>query len=323
MSTFIPPDSVARTREELTKSSLRGTLRWRNFRRDWFKYVFGIFIPLILYLIFIGYPILNTIYLSLFDWNGITIDKKFIGLENFVVLFQDPNFRLSLSNNIQWFILTLIFPVVGGLVFAAILSSGRLFFTKMFLVMMLLPITLSMVTVGTMFGLILNPVFGALNKALGFIGLGFLQSDWLGPNLALYTLIGVSSWSFVGLTTLMFHAAMGQVPDELYETAKIEGAKAYQTFWYVTLPMIRPVISIVTILVAIGSLRAFDIVLVMTRGGPFKRTNVLGYFLWNEAFTKLRFGYGASIGAVILILSSIFIYIYVRQNAGSTLSSAE
>jgi ABC-type sugar transport system permease subunit len=266
---------------------------------------------------------LNTIYLSLFNWNGITVTKVFIGLKNYVDLFHDPNLRLALTNNVIWFILTLIFPVIGGLIFGAILASGRLFFTKIFMVMMLLPITLSMVTVGTMFGLITNPVFGALNKALASIGLGFIQPDWLGPNLALYTLIGVSSWSFLGLTTLMFHAAMGQVPEELYETAKMEGARAYQTFWFVTLPMIRPVISIVTILVAIGSLRAFDVVFVMTRGGPFKRTNVLGYLLYTEAFTKQHFGYGAAIGAVILIFSSIFIYYYIRQNAGSTLSSSE
>jgi multiple sugar transport system permease protein len=101
----------------------------------------------------------------------------------------------------------------------------------------------------------------------------------------------------------------------------MEGALPHQTFLLVTLPMIRPVISIVTILVAIGSLRAFDIVLVMTRGGPFKRTYVLGYMLWQEAFSNLRFGYGAAIGTTILIVSSIFIYFYIRQNAGDTLRS--
>ena len=321
MIPVLPPEVIGTPRENLSAANLRTTLRWRNFRRDWFKYVFGIFIPLILYLVFIGYPILNTVYLSLFDWNGITVDKQFIGLGNFIELAQSPNFRLSLSNNLIWFGLTLIFPVIGGLIFAAILSSGRLFLTKVFLVFLLLPITLSQVTVGTMFSLILNPVFGALNQVLGALGLGFLESDWFGPNLALYTIIAVASWSFVGLTTLMFNAAMEQVPDELYETARMEGARAYQTFLYVTLPLIRPVISIVTILVAIGSLRAFDIVLVMTRGGPFKRTNVLGYYLWQEAFSNLHFGYGAAIGTTILVLSSVFIYFYIRQNAGETLRS--
>jgi ABC-type sugar transport system permease subunit len=319
--TLLAPESVAVSRENLSATASRTDIRWRDFRRHWFKLTFGIIIPFILYVIFIGYPILNTIYLSLFRWNGITVDKEFIGLDNYAAMLQDPSFRLPLINNLIWFGMTLVFPVIGGLVLAAILSSRRILFTKAFLVVMLLPITLSSVTVGTMFGLILNPVFGALNKALAFIGLGFLQSDWLGPNLALYTLITVSSWSFVGLTTIMFHAAMSQVPDELYETAKIEGARAIQTFYYVTLPMIRPVIAIVTILVGIGSLRAFDIVLVMTRGGPFKRTTVLGYLLWLETFSNLHFGYGAAIGTVILILSAAFIYFYIRQNAGDSLRS--
>jgi len=116
------------------------------------------------------------------------------------------------------------------------------------------------------------------------------------------------------MTTLMFNAAMGQVPDELYETAKMEGARAYQTFWYVTLPSIRPIIGIVTVLVAIGSLRAFDLVFVMTRGGPFRRTTVLGYMLFDEAFTKYHFGYGAAIGTVILLFAAVLMYFYIRQN---------
>jgi ABC-type sugar transport system permease subunit len=314
MTAFIPTERAATTREEISKVSLRGTIHWRDFKRNWFLLTFGIIFPFILFMIFIGYPMLNTIFLSLYKWNGITITKEFIGLQNYLDLIHDPNLKISLINNVLWFILTLIFPVIGGLVLAAILSSGRLFFPKVFLVLMLLPITLSMVTIGTMFGLITNPVFGALNIALASIGLGFIQPDWLGPNLAIYTLIGVASWSFLGMTTLMFHAAMGQVPEELYETAEIEGARAYQTFWYVTLPNIRPVIGIVTVLVAIGSLRAFDIVFIMTRGGPFKKTNVLGYLLYTEAFTKNHFGYGAAIGTVILVFAAILMYFYIRQN---------
>jgi raffinose/stachyose/melibiose transport system permease protein len=314
MAAFVPPETSVKTREQLSKSNLRGTLHWRNFRQDWLKFVFGIFLPLILFIIFIGYPMLNTIYLSLFDWNGITTTMKFIGFQNYIKLIHDSHLALSLTNNLLWFVLTLIFPLMGGLILGAILSSGRIYFTKVLMVLLLLPITFSMVTIGTMFGLITNPVFGALNQALASIGLGFIHPDWLGPNLAIYTLIAVSSWSGLGMTTLMFNAAMGQVPDELYETAKMEGARPYQTFWYVTLPSIRPIIGIVTVLVAIGSLRAFDLVFVMTRGGPFRRTTVLGYMLFDEAFTKYHFGYGAAIGTVILLFAAVLMYFYIRQN---------
>lgn len=317
-----PALETSRMSSGMTPSRRQRTrLRWHGFSEDWFKYLLGIIIPLILFCIFVGYPIIRTVQLGFYKWNGFSLEREFVGLENFRRLIADPNFILSLLNNLKWFILTLIFPVCGGLIFAAILSSGRIYLTKLFLVLMLLPTTLSMVTVGVMFGLILNPVFGALNLVLGKIGLSFLQTDWFGPNIALYTLIAVGSWGFIGMTTLMFHAAMTQVPEELYDTAKIEGAGPIQTFWYVTLPMIRSVITVVTILVAIGSLRAFDLVLVMTRGGPFKKTNVLGYFMWNESFYKMRFGYGAAIGTSILILSSLFIFFYIRSYASEALQA--
>ncbi len=314
MSAFIPPEASAKSREQLSTSNLRGTLRWRNFRSDWLKFVFGIFLPFALFMVFIGYPMLNTIYLSLFNWNGITITKVYTGFQNYSQLINDPILGLSLKNNLIWFILTLIFPLMGGLILGAILSSGRIYFTKLLMVLLLLPITFSMVTIGTMFGLILNPVFGALNTLLASIGLGFIHPDWLSASLAIYTLIAVASWSGIGTTTLLFTAAMGQVPDELYETAKMEGARAYQTFWYVTLPSIRPIIGIVTVLIAIGSLRAFDLVFVMTRGGPYRQTSVLGYMLFDEAFTKYHFGYGASIGTIMLLLAAVLMYFYIRQN---------
>jgi ABC-type sugar transport system permease subunit len=115
---------------------------------------------------------------------------------------------------------------------------------------------------------------------------------------------------------IMFHAGISQVPLELYETAKIEGAGAFQTLWYVTIPMIRPVITVVTMLTVMLSFRAFDIVMVMTRGGPAKASNVLAYFMYLEAFQKYRFGYGAAIAVCILVLSSVFAVIYLSRIAG-------
>ena len=118
---------------------------------------------------------------------------------------------------------------------------------------------------------------------------------------------------------MLFHAGISEIPEELFEAARIEGASGPQIFWNVTLPLLKPVSIVVTMLTVINSIKAFDLVMVMTRGGPFNTTSVLGYFMYNETFWKYRFGYGASISVVILVLSSIFAAIYLRQIAGEAM----
>lgn len=292
----------------------------RATKRHWFIYLGGIVLPLALYAIFIGYPILKTLYLSLAEWNGLDPEITMVGLDNYRTLLKDPIFKLSLVNNVKWAVVTLLFPVVMGLLLAVFLHSGKVYFTGPFRSTLFLPATMSLVTIGIMFALILNPVFGALNEGLRALGLGFLAHDWLGdPDTALYTLLAVFGWFYTGLPLMLFHAGISEIPQELFEAAKIEGANGLQVFWYVTLPLLRPVTIVVTMLTVITSLKAFDLVMVMTRGGPFNRTSVLGYFMYTESFWNYRFGYGAAISVVILLLSSVFAAIYLRNMAGEAL----
>ena len=285
-----------------------------------FVFIFGIIFPLALYAIFIGYPLVNVTYLSLTSWDGIEMTKEFVGIENYTNLIQDPNFRLSLSNNFKWALVTLLFPVVIGLLLAVVLQSGKIFFSNGFRAIIFLPSTMPLVMVGIMFAMILNPVFGAMNKTLNALGLSFLIQDWLGdPKIALYTLIGVFSWSYIGLPMILYYAGISEIPQELFEAAQIEGANGFQVLRFVTFPMLLPVTTVVTMLTAINSLRAFDLVMIMTRGGPFRQTSVLGYFMYTETFWNYRFGYGAAISVAILLLSAIFTAIYLRSIAGETL----
>ncbi|NOZ48888.1 MAG: sugar ABC transporter permease [Chloroflexi bacterium] len=293
---------------------------WRATKRHWFVYVGGIILPLILYAIFIGYPILRTLYLSLAEWNGLDPKVTMVGLNNYRTLLDDPIFKLSFVNNIKWAVLTLLFPVVAGLLFAVFLHSGKVAFAGLFRSTLFLPATMSLVAIGIMFSLILNPIFGALNEGLRAIGLGFLTREWLGdPNTALYTLLFVFGWFYTGLPLMLFHAGISEIPAELFEAATIEGANGLQTFWYVTLPSLKSVTTVITMLTVITSLKAFDLVMVMTRGGPFNQTSVLGYFMYTESFWNYRFGYGAAISVVILLLSSVFAAIYLRNVAGESL----
>ena len=297
-----------------------GLATWRVLQRHWFVYVCGLVMPVAFYAVFIGYPILHTLYLSLARWNGLESQIVFVGLQNFLDLTRDPNFTVSLVNNIKWAVLSLLVPVVLGLLMAVLLHSGKIYFSGVFRSIIFLPTTMALVTIGIMFALILNPVFGAWNEALRVVGLGALAHDWLGdPNTALYSLIAVFAWGYLGLPLMLFHAGISEIPVELYEASRIEGASGFQTLRYITVPLLKPVATVVTMLTVINSLRAFDLVMVMTRGGPFKQTAVLGYLMYTEAFANYRFGYGAAISIVVLLLSSVFAAIYLRNVAGESL----
>lgn len=293
---------------------------WRYFRKHLFVYSTGIFLPLLLYAVFIGYPILHTIYLSFTHWNGLTPDVEFAGLANYRRLVGDAAFKQSLVNNLIWAVVTILFPVVLGFLLAVFLQSGKVYFATLFRSLIFLPVTMSLVTIGLMFSLMLNPAFGAVNEALRAVGLGFLIREWLGDHrIALYTLIAVFGWAYTGMPMILYHAGISQIPTELFDAARIEGAGPVQTLRYVTIPLLSPVTVIVTMLTVIQSLRAFDLVMVMTQGGPFGTTSVLGYFMYKESFWNSRFGYGAAISVVILLLSSVFAVIYLRRVAGESL----
>lgn len=281
-------------------------------------------LPLLLFTIFVGFPILFTIYLSFFSWDGVGTQFTFIGLQNYQTLLHDREFYRALKNTTIWTILTLLVPVVIGFFLAVFLTSGRMYFKGAIRSLLFLPSTMSLVTVGIMFSLILNPIFGALNTGLTAARLGFLIHDWLGdPKIALYTLILTYAWTYMGLPLTMFYAGIRQIPTELYEAAQIEGAGFWQTLRYVTVPVLRPVFTVVTVIAIINSVKAFDLVFAMTRGGPYGQTAVLGYYMYLQAFLSYRYGYGSTISVVILVISSLFAYIYLRHLAGESLRGTD
>jgi multiple sugar transport system permease protein/raffinose/stachyose/melibiose transport system permease protein len=279
----------------------------------------GIILPLILYFIFIGYPLLKTVQLSFFSWDGIANDMTWVGGSNYLQLVTDSDFYLSLVNNIKWAVLTILFPVVLGLLIAVILQSGKVYFAGFFKAIIFLPSTMSLVMIGIMFAIILNPGFGALNNLLRSLHLDFLAQEWLGDaRFALYTLIGVFSWHYIGLPMILYFSGIAAIPEELYESARLEGSSGFNTLFRITIPMLKPVTSVVVILTVINSLKAFDLIMVMTRGGPYRQTSVLGYYMYTETFWNYRYGYGAAISVSILLLSSVFVYLYLKQNTDTS-----
>ena len=272
--------------------------------REWLVAIFGISLPLTVFLVFIGYPILYTIYLSFHEWNGAAADKTFVGLENYRALLSDNYVWVSLKNNARWLAVSLVFPVVVGYAIAYVLRSRIVPFPALVRTVIFFPVTMSLIAVGLMFLLILNPLFGAFNEALRFLGLGFLIREWFGDyEVAIYTLAFVSGWAFTGLPMIFYFAGLGDIPKETLDAARIEGAGHLRIATRIALPQLRPVTAVVVILTIFESFRAFDLVAVMTKGAPFGSTNVLGYLVYLESFWNSRIGYGASISVLILMLS--------------------
>jgi len=275
-------------------------------RAHTFVTIFGIIVPLVVFGIFVGYPILYTIYLSFFEWNGMSPTKTFVGLANYEYLIGDKYFYTALFNNVKWLAVSLIFPVTLGLVIAYGLRSRILPAASLIRTVIFFPVTMSLISVGLMFLLILNPLFGAFDTLLQSVGLGFLVMEWFGDyRIALYTLAVVSGWAFTGMPMIFYFAGLGDVPKETFDAAKIEGAGHFRMLTQVAFPQLRSVTAVVVMLTIFESLRAFDLIAVMTKGAPFGSTNVLGYLVYLESFWNTRFGYGAALSVAILGLSIV------------------
>jgi len=273
-------------------------------RHHIFVTLFGLVLPVALFAGFIGYPIVYTFYLSFFEWNGMAPTKKFVGFANYAYMLGDKYFYIALENNLKWLVVSLAFPVVLGFLIAYAMRVRAVYLPTLLRTAIFFPVTMSLVAVGLMFLLILNPIFGAFDSVLRALGLGFLVREWFGDyRIAIYTLAGVGGWAFTGLPMIFYFAGIGDVPKETFDAARIEGAGHLRMMLRVALRQLRPVTAVVVMLTLFESLKAFDLIAVMTKGAPFGRTNVLGYLVYFESFWNSRFGYGATVSVAILVLS--------------------
>lgn len=269
-------------------------------------------IPLIFYTIWVIGPTIYTFYLSLTEWDGLT-DPNFIGITNYLDLFNDSVFYTSLVNNFIWLFIFLLIPVVLGL-FLAILLSKKIRWAKGFKAAIYSPMILAPVVIGLIWSWIYHPNAGLLNNTLTYVGLDFLTRGWLSnPETALYAVIGAAVWRHTGYVMLLFLAGLTSIPPTLIEAARIDGATAWQRFRYIILPLLKPATVIVLVITMIQSLRAFDFVNIMTRGGPFNSTNVLANYMYTEAFRNYEMGYGAAIAVILFIIMFVFIFFYLRR----------
>ena len=258
---------------------------------------------LTLYIVLMIVPIFQSIRLSLFTWNGIPASKQvFIGLDNFRKLFADPNFWHALRN-IGWFCIGSIVIEMPLAFIYALITNSRIPGYRIFRVSYFLPVILPITAVGLMWTFVLYPT-GALNVFLSSVGLSSLTTDWLGNmSTAVFAVIVVNKLVFAGLNMLIFSAGLTSVPGDVYEAANMDGATALKSLRYITIPLLKDSFKIFLITAVTGSIRMFDILYVMTGGGPNGSSDVPATLLYFEAFRYSNFGYASAIGTVILVLS--------------------
>jgi ABC-type sugar transport systems, permease components len=267
------------------------------------KYIALFVLPaFLIYLCFLLVPIIYNFIISMYSTNLMS-PGVFVGFRNYVNLFtQDSTFLQSLGNNVLMVIGSLIAHMPLALLFANILFNkirGSQFFQTVFF----LPCVICGVAIGLMWTFMYNSQFGLVNKFLSLIGLGGFSQDWLAnPNTAIFAIIVVVMWQYVGYHMIIQLAAMKNIPSSLYEAAAIDGASKWRQFCSITLPLIKNVLRIDAVLIITGSLKYYDLIAVMTGGGPNHATELLSTYMYYQGFRTLKYGYSAAIGMILLIL---------------------
>lgn len=261
---------------------------------------------MLLVTVFFLFPLANSMYYAFVDFDGLNPSPPFVGLDNFAEMLTDKNVWAALQNNAIWIMIGTAAPLIIGLALALLMWSVRRG-SAWYRVAFFLPYVLPQVAIGVVWSWIYDPIHGWLNRALEVVGLGQWQTGWLGnPDTALYAVLATAIWATSGFVFIIFMSALRNVDTELVEASRLDGANAFQRLWYIILPQIMPVFLMVTTITLIGGFGVFDIVLVMTGGGPAGATDVLGTYSYSNAFQLSRISYGTTLALLITVLAIPF-----------------
>ncbi|MFD0713276.1 carbohydrate ABC transporter permease [Paenibacillus sp. GCM10027626] len=272
---------------------------------------------LLLYFCLVFVPVLISMYSGLLDWNGIG-ESAFVGLQNFKTLFfHDPVFWPAVRRTLMFAVFSMAeIPVA---LFIAVLLNRFIKKPNFLVSSYFLPVILSVVVIGQLWKTIYNPASmgGMINQVLEALHLQSWTHSWLTePGIAMYSLYFVALWQYLGYHTLIQFTGIQNIPADIYEAAKIDGAEGLKADWHITFPMNIPIFKISIVLAFIGSLQAFDMVMVMTGGGPAHATDVISTHMYNMSFLSMKYGYGSSIAAflvaVCLIATVVINYVFNR-----------
>jgi multiple sugar transport system permease protein len=283
------------------------TIWWRR-HRSWLTPALLLAPGLLLFLVIIVASSIETFWISFFQWDGMGT-KTWIGLGNYIELLDDPQFYTSLKNNVIWLVMFLLAPP-AGLAIALLVNqkiAGMRFVKSLFF----MPLVLATVTVGVIFNWFYDPTFGLLAIIYGAMGAvaPALLSD---EHLVTFAVIAAALWPQIAFCMVLFLAGLNNLDEELIGAGRVDGARGWSMLRHVVLPQLTQVAFIAVAITLVGALRSFDIISVMTAGGPFGSSTVLAYQMYEQSLFSYRFGYGAAIATVLFLIMSVFIAWYLR-----------
>ncbi|RJL21496.1 carbohydrate ABC transporter permease [Bailinhaonella thermotolerans] len=255
--------------------------------------------------VFVYLPLVQNFGFSTLKWDIYSGGQEFVGLGNYLRLPRDPVFWTSLVNNVLYAAVSIVFQVFGALVLAALIESIRSDrWRRSLRAIYFIPSAISLTVAGLLFYFIYEPSIGPLNHALRAVGLGGLAEAWLGQeSTAMGAIIAMSQWQGFGYSTLLFAVAIQRIPSEIYGAALIDGTGPVRRFFSVTVPLVREMTGLMTMVTISGGFQVFNEVMVMTSGGPDNSTQVLGTWLYRSGFVRNDFGYAAAIATVIFVIT--------------------
>jgi multiple sugar transport system permease protein len=261
-----------------------------------------------------AFPLLFSLYLSFTDWDLVSGLKgiNYVGFDNYIQLFQESKFYITLKNNLMYTAATVPLSIIIALVIAVVIHSV-LYFKGYFKVVFFIPYIATTVAVAAVFSVLFHPSQGVINNLLMSFGI-MDPPKWLGStDFALWSIIIIAVWQVIGYNVVIYLAGLTAIPDDLYEAAEIDGANKWKQFTRITVPMLGTTTFFLTITSVINSFKVFDLVAFLTGGGPRNATNVLVYYLYEEGFQKFRMGYAATLSWVLFIVIGIITLLTVRM----------
>lgn len=256
--------------------------------------------------VFLVFPLANAVYYVFVDFNGIDLTPPFVGLANFSELARDPDVWAAFRNNVIWIIIGTAAPLVLGLGLALLLWGVRRG-SAIYRVVFFLPYVLPQVAVGVVWGWIYEPTRGWFNRVLSAVGLESITTGWLGnPDTALYAVLATAIWTAIGFVFVIILSALRNVDTDQVDASLLDGADWFQRLRHIVLPQIMPVFVMVAAITLIGGFAVFDLVFVMTGGGPAGASDVLGTVAYSSAFQLNRISYGTTLALVVTALAVPF-----------------
>ncbi|MER9135476.1 sugar ABC transporter permease [Mesorhizobium sp. M0830] len=280
---------------------------WRR-HRHWLTPALFLLPGLILFSLVILAASVETVWISLHEWDGIGA-KTWVGLANYAELAEDPQFYVSLKNNVIWLLIFMLAPPIG--LALALIVNQQIRGMRILKSLFFIPLVLATVTVGVVFGWVYDPTFGLLQLIFGLFGATApaLLSD---ENFATFAVAAAALWPQIAFCMVLFLAGLNNLDEDLIGAGRVDGARGWRMLRHVILPQLSQVGFIAIAVTVIGALRSFDMVAVMTTGGPYGSSTVLAYQMYEESIFSYRFGYGAAIATVLFVIMSAFIAWYLH-----------